>query len=99
MVPEGQGFNVHQAAYQGRYEEVKEKVLANNRLLTALDDVSPSLLSCFVMTLPALLTKPSRNFRRQTSVVKVHFMHHSYCYAKLFFLIYFDVYSERNKAN
>lgn len=32
--------DVHQASYQGKYEEVKEKVLADNSLLTATDDVS-----------------------------------------------------------
>ncbi|MPC10083.1 26S proteasome non-ATPase regulatory subunit 10 [Portunus trituberculatus] len=39
MVPEDHNsFKVHEASYQGRYEEVKEKVLNNNRLLTTLDD-------------------------------------------------------------
>ena len=33
------GFNIHTAAYDGRYEEVKEKVLGNNKLITKKDEV------------------------------------------------------------
>lgn len=40
MIAENTSFNVHQTAYEGRYEELKIKVLANNRLLTQTDDVS-----------------------------------------------------------
>nr|XP_053655580.1 26S proteasome non-ATPase regulatory subunit 10-like [Cherax quadricarinatus] len=38
MIDTNKTFAVHQAAYQGKYEEVKINVLANNRLLTATDD-------------------------------------------------------------
>ena len=51
MVPEDHSsFKVHEASYQGRYEEVKEKVLNNNRLLTSLDDVSAGYYCSLMQT-------------------------------------------------
>lgn len=44
--------NLHQDAYQGKYEKVKMKVLSDNRALTSVDDVSNVIsfyFPCFIV--------------------------------------------------
>ena len=38
MIPQNK-FNIHTTSYDGKYEEVKEKVLENNRLVFKKDEV------------------------------------------------------------